>query len=230
MLHVAFDIKGKIKKYLPIVNGQLSTVKRGQILILALVFMVVLTILILSLYSRLQIFLNTSKRSYTTEYTLNLADAGLDYALSRLNTNPLTWNGAATLIPLGIGEFEVSAIGCGAGSLNRCITATGYWPTQASPKYKQQAKAVAIPADTSQTIILPYAVQALDGGISLTGTYVKSNIGTTHLATAYTYGQLSSTLPYGKICGYGYGSNSIVGVLFGCNSGDGPQPASPYTQ
>ena len=116
MLHVAFDIKGKIKKYLPIVNGQLSTVKRGQILILALVFMVVLTILILSLYSRLQIFLNTSKRSYTTEYTLNLADAGLDYALSRLNTNPLTWNGAATLIPLGIGEFEVSAIGCGAGS------------------------------------------------------------------------------------------------------------------
>ena len=78
----------------------------GQILVILLILLFVISFLILSLYSRLGVFLKSSTRSFTNDQAISLADGGADYAIRQLNL--LGGSFTTETKTLGTGQFTVS--------------------------------------------------------------------------------------------------------------------------
>ena len=158
--------------------GQWSMVKPGQILILALVMLAVFTMLILSTYSKLTRFALFSRNAYQKELAVNLADGGIDYALSQLNiANPsFSVNLDCQSPPTAYEILNYSSLGkvqivtCNNNGFEKKITSTACIPVCGTgAKYKQQVYFIAALSDNAQQVSLSKVLQATSD-IQLQGT------------------------------------------------------------
>src|SRR3989344_791806 len=114
------------------VKCQVSNVKcqRGQVMIIALVFLAVVLIIASSLFSRVADFIRFGSNSVEKEQATNLADAGLDYATQRLNdlagAYPDADGEGTDTQTLSNGQVVIQ-VTSGGTNLKK-ITATGYIP------------------------------------------------------------------------------------------------------
>lgn len=104
--------------------------EKGQIIIIAIVFLAILTTMSAALVSYTFTQVQASKQSYLQGQALYLAEAGFDKALYALNQNP-NYAGE-TDTALGEGVFTVEVTGIDAN--NKRITSTGYIPNSSNPK------------------------------------------------------------------------------------------------
>lgn len=135
---------------------------RGQILVLALLFLSVILISTLSIFSLVGFFSRNATIGYFKEQSLHLAEAGVDSAITKLNEIGESYTGE-TNTQLGAGVFTVVINNLGFGIKE--IISTGYIPNSANP---QASKVVRVKASTgSQNIAFRYAVQIGERGLTM---------------------------------------------------------------
>lgn len=174
---------------------------KGQILVIAIVFLAVILILTVALFSRVTSFLRFGANTVLREQATNLAEAGLEKALWQLNETTGAYSGE-TDTALGIGTFTTTIIEKSASL--KTITATGYIPNAAAPRAKRTIKADALIG--TQSIAFHYAVQVGNGGVEMENSstingnvYTNGNIqgsGSSRInGDAYAVGTISSPDP-----------------------------------
>src|SRR3972149_1736228 len=117
--------------------------KEGQVMIIALVFLAVVLIIASSLFTRVADFIRFGSNSVMKEQATQLADAGIDYAVQRLNDlagayPDLDGEGTDTqTLPTGQVAIEVE----NKSQNLRTITSTGYIPNSTNPRAKRTVRA-----------------------------------------------------------------------------------------
>ena len=135
--------------------------KEGQIFVIILILLFVITLLLLSMYSRIAQYIISSRGSLTADQTTALADAGIDVAINKLNS-PSTfpnYAGNETII-LQIGQVKIYPISTTGNS--RSVTSEGCIPNCTSPT--AQRKVTATIERPELQVSFPYALHGLDTG------------------------------------------------------------------
>lgn len=136
--------------------------KNGQLLIVAIVFMVVILILSSTLFTRVALFLSEGSKSVLNEQSNYLAEAGVNYAVWQLNKTGGTFTSKSNVQVGTTGTFSVSLTGT---SNLKTITSTGYIPNSILPLAKRTVKLDIL--ISSEVIAFNYAVQVGAGGVSM---------------------------------------------------------------
>ena len=196
------------------VTCQVLSVKcrKGQVMIISLVFLAVVLIIASSLFTRVADFIRFGSNSVMKEQATQLADAGIDYAVQRLNDlagayPDLDGEGTDTQT-LAVGQVVIEVVNKSQNL--RIITATGYIPNQASPRAKRTVK-VDIVID-SQLISFRYAVQVNEGGLDMANSSLITGVGGTK-ATVFSKGNIN-----------GSGSSTINGDAYTLGTISSPDP------
>src|SRR3989344_6776637 len=126
-----------------------SKLRHGQILMFALILFVVVMIISTSLFSRVIMFLQSVSRAVSYEQASNLADAGADYAVWKLNQSPSV-NPNGNTVTVGAGQFQIGTADVGS---NKKITSTAYIPSWADCKIKRVVK-VEVAPNTPSVLVL----------------------------------------------------------------------------
>jgi len=111
--------------------------KKAQVIALVLLLIAISSILTVTAFTQVSRFRNFGKRSIEKELALNLAEAGIDRALWKMNESP-AYTGDPTPVALGQGELKVTISGV-AGSASKKITADGCIPTCSNARVKRVA-------------------------------------------------------------------------------------------
>ncbi len=137
---------------------------RGQVLILAIVFMAVILILSATLFAKVGNFLRFGSMSIEREQATALAEAGIDHTLFMLNKNAGTYTPPVTETAVGTtGTFIVTIDEDPSAPEVKTITSTGYFPNATNPQSKRTIRVDAT-IDTTN-IAFHYAAQAGEGGV-----------------------------------------------------------------
>lgn len=153
--------------------------KSGQILIIMVIFLIVITILSASLFSNITNFLGFGANSIMKEQAVNLAEAAIDKALWELNESRGTYSGE-TSTPIGsTGTIDVQIEHISA--FHKIITATGFIPSSTSPRAKRTIRVEA--QSQGETIAFEFAVQTPEGNVTMAN---SSRIG----GTVYSNGNI----------------------------------------
>lgn len=191
----------------------------GQILVLALIFLSVILITTLSIFSLVAFYTRNATIGYFSEQALHLAEAGVDYAIHKLNTQGSSFTGESNVI-LGSGTFTVTISDIAFGIKE--ITSTGYISSSQNPKAHKTVK-VRVSAGT-QVIAFRYAVQVGEGGLVM-------NSNATINGNAYSNGNIVGT-SNSKINGDAYavtGISSPDPTVTGTKKSDAtPQPMPEF--
>ena len=136
----------------------------GQISVLALLFLAVILITTLIILSSLSFFQYNSNKSFLSEKTFAIAEAGINKAIYQLNQTAGSYYGE-TDSAFGEGTFTVTVTDL--GSSNKLVTSTAYIPNRTNPK---STKTVSIQTNpSSQNVQFRYGVQVGYGGLVMTG-------------------------------------------------------------
>lgn len=136
------------------------TSRRGQVLILATLAVVVIVIFIVALQTNVTNTGRTSSLLSLQRAARNLAEAGIDHARWKLNTDV---NYPGETFTFGDGEIVVAVTTVNPGT--RSIEATGYYPTQANPR-SQKTVRTQVTIDAA-TVAFNYGVQVDRGGVAM---------------------------------------------------------------
>lgn len=181
---------------------KLYNFNKGQMLVMALIFLAIVMILAASLFGRTAGFLRFGSKSISQEQAVNVAEAGIERALWQMNQTAGSYSGE-TNTPLGTtGTFTVTTTDKTATL--KTITSTGYIPNNNNPQAKQTIKVDVLVS--SENISFRYAVQAGFGGVSMANSS-KVN------GTVYSNGNIA-----------GSGSSSIDGDAFAVGTISSPDP------
>jgi len=223
--------------------------QEGQVLVIVLIFMAVLMIISAAGFSRVTNFLNFSNRANSRDSATVAAEAGIDYALWKLNTvsgyamdsgHDSNYSDAERAVILNLPDSQVAVYIADSGA-DKVITSTGYIPNKTNPQAKQTIQISSKLSTTGGIIPLSNAIQADTGGISLGATYLRNTSNTPANpipANAFANSSIDGTAPSGgikgKICGSAYVSGSIsttpiTNLDYLCNSPDTlPDPAKAF--
>lgn len=179
----------------------------GQILVVALVFLFVILATTLSIFSLVSFFTRNATIGYFSEQTLHLAEAGVDLAIHKLNTDGSSYTGEVNTV-LGSGTFTVTIADISIGVKE--ITSTGFIPNSTNPRAQETVK-VRVTTGT-ETIAFHYAAQVGSGGLTM------ANSATVH-GTVYSNGNIS-----------GSGSSKIEGDAFAVGTISSPDPTVTGTK
>ncbi|PIR99271.1 hypothetical protein COT87_00350 [Candidatus Collierbacteria bacterium CG10_big_fil_rev_8_21_14_0_10_44_9] len=157
-------------------NSKLKTIKSnrkfrnfaaGQVMILSIVALVIILILGSSLFTKTALFINFSSRSIVNEQATQLAEAGLDYSIQRLNDLTGAYPNAdgEGIVTLNLSTGEVIIQVTNKGQALRTIKSTGYIPNSANATTKRTV--IADVGITTQQVAFSYAAQVGDGGVSM---------------------------------------------------------------
>ncbi len=174
--------------------------QRGVILLLSVVILAILLTMSSAIVGYTALQVHAEHQSIDQGQALALAEAGVDKAISQLNTN--SNYAGETSTALGNGQFSVSITTNGN---TKQITATGYVPSSANPIATKIVKA-SVSINTT-AIAFNFGVQVGAGGITMNnGSSISGNI--------YSNGSISGR---GTISGSATvaGANSISGVSIG---------------
>ena len=136
--------------------------EQGQLLIISVIFLSVILVLVGALMTYVGQNARIARTSLASEQALQLADAGVDKAVWRLNNTGGTYSGETGTV-LGAGVFDVSVASL-TGSLKE-ITATAYAPNKITPQAVKQVK-VQVSINTS-VVSFNYGVQVGAGGLNM---------------------------------------------------------------
>ncbi len=134
--------------------------QRGQVLIISLIFMVVILALAIGLLGFVFQNVAATRNALAKEQALQLADAGIDKAIFKLNETAGNYIGETGTV-LATGEFDVSV--APINPTRKEITAIGYVPGKNQPKAQKEVRAVVSISATSASFF--YGVQVGDGGL-----------------------------------------------------------------
>ena len=195
---------------------------KGQVLIIAIIFLAVILILTATMFSKVSSFLRFGNISAQASQATALAEAGVDNTVWLLNTNGGNCPAACTTeTTLGtIGTFKVTVV---ENSPNlKTITSTGYVPGSTNPKSKRTVK-VQVGID-STIIAFNYAAQTGEGGALM-------NQSSTIEGSIYSNGSISKGDGNGQhITGNAYAVGAIdSGILIDGSINPGASPA-PYPE
>ncbi|OGD86644.1 hypothetical protein A2870_00230 [Candidatus Curtissbacteria bacterium RIFCSPHIGHO2_01_FULL_41_11] len=169
-----------------------STVyKPGQILVIAVIFITVILIMTTSLFSRVAGYLQFGSNSIIRNQAVNLAEAGVDRTLWKLNATAGACDATCDdEITVGTtGTFKVSIAEKNPPNPQlKTVISTGYLPNSTNPRAKRTIKTdVQI---TSEGIAFRYAVQTGEGGVDMSqSSTITSSAGT---ATVYSNGDITA--------------------------------------
>ena len=166
---------------------------RGQMLVIALIFLAVVMILAASLFARTAGFLRFGSRSIGQEQALNLAEAGIERTLWKLNETAGacddTCDDELTVGTTGSFKVKIQEKNPPNPQL-KSLVSTGYVPNSTNPRAKQTIK-VDISVNTQGTSFR-YAVQTLEGGVTMSqSARINGNV--------YTNGSILAGVGNGQI-------------------------------
>lgn len=225
-------IKRKLNWKLParlsggeIENWKFRNFAAGQVMILGIVALVIILVLGSSLFTKTALFLNFASRSIVNEQANQLAEAGLDYAVQKLNDEAGAYpdlDGAGVdTISLSTGQviIEVTV----KNQSLRTVESTGYVPTSTNARAKRTVKAdVGI---TTQQVSFSYAAQVGAGGVSMAN---SSRINGSVYTNGSIVGSGSSTIT-GDAWAAGTISQTDPTVWGGRHPGAPPTPLPTFT-
>ncbi len=137
--------------------------QNGQILIIALIFMVIILVLSGILVSLTVLHTAGERQGKAREQAMNLAEAGVERALYQLNYGAGSGYVGETDFSFGGGVTDIAVVAISA-SLKR-VTATAYVPDKGVPRAKRSVQA---DLDTGGPIIVfSFAVQVGEGGLEM---------------------------------------------------------------
>ena len=124
-------------------------------MILVFSFLTVVMILSAAIFAKTTHFLQVESRSAIADQAINLAEAGIDYAMWALNDPDQTWCGEADPLPFGGGSVKIEFDCVGTN----VITSTAYIPDISAPRVK---RAIQIQAQISPggNAVFDYATYA----------------------------------------------------------------------
>jgi len=134
----------------------------GQIIIIALTFMVVLVFLAGALLGFVGQNVLGTRGAVAGEQALQLADAGIDKAIWELNDTAGSYTGETGTV-LGAGVFDVTVTN--VSSSIKEITAIGYVPNKSNPRKTVELK-VQASIDT-ESVSFNFGLQVGDGGLKM---------------------------------------------------------------
>lgn len=141
----------------------------GQTLLIGVIFMTVILIISATLFSRVASYLRFGSNNDMRKQAEALADAGVDYAIWKLNTlagscgtGGTTWCNIETAVGT-TGSFEASV--ATKSSTLKTLSVTSYVPNKANARSKRTVKTDVGISDT--LIAFNYGVQVGTGGLSL---------------------------------------------------------------
>ncbi len=161
-------------------NAKNIKLESGQVLVLTMVSLTVMFVMMGALlsYTTAQIILHRS--AVSKEQALNIAEAGVEIAIWKLN-NQGGYSGE-TNTSYGNGAYTISVASVNPDS--KTITVTGYVPNSTNPV---ASKTIKIAVGINNTVVsFRYGVQAGAGGFSLTG-------GSAINGSVYSNGNISAT-------------------------------------
>lgn len=133
----------------------------GQIFILGVIVLSLVILSTLIIIGASITFNQNASRSLEGLKALNLAEAGVDRAVSSLNATAGSYTGDSEVV-IGDGSVSVSVAPKTANIY--VITSTGYYPNKTSPKSK---KTVKIEVSKGTGVSFNYGVQVGDGGLTM---------------------------------------------------------------
>ncbi len=137
------------------------SLKNGQVMIMGIVVLVVVLILAASLFGRTSTFIGFGAKSVLNEQATQVAEAGIDYAVQKLNDTAGSYPGSNQTLSVGTAAIQVAT-----KSQNlKSVTVTGYIPNAAAPRAKRTIKTDVL-IDTT-IMSFNYAVQVGTGGITM---------------------------------------------------------------
>lgn len=179
---------------------------KGQVLIIAIIFLAVILILASTLFSRVAGFLRSGSGSILREQATHLAEAGVDNAIWQLNKTagscPSPYCGTEQVVGT-TGSFIVTI--ADKTSTLKTVTSTGYVPNTTSPRAKRTVK-VDVAID-STTIAFGYAAQVGNDGLDMENSSIING-------TVYSNGNI-----------VGSGSSSITGDAYAVGTISTPDPS-----
>lgn len=150
----------QIHKALKAKRLKLNTNRPGQVMILSFIFLIIVMLLGVALFSQTSTFIGFNSRSTSNEQATNAAEAGIDIALWKLNAQGYSgYNGESnTVLTNDKSSFSVTVTQPDPYDIYRKdITSTGYIPNATNPKAKRTVK-VTTQIDATR-IAFNYAVQ-----------------------------------------------------------------------
>lgn len=136
--------------------------ERGQVIILALVFLVAILLMMGALLSYTSSQILSHKTAVDKEKGLNIAEAGVELAIWKLN-NQAGYNGE-TDTNYGNGTFTV--IFTNLSSSNKLVTVDAYVPNRFTPVAHRTVQLITSLGSTSN-ITFAYAIQSGQGGFAM---------------------------------------------------------------
>lgn len=198
--------------------------QKGQIIIIALIFMLVILVLVGALMNFVIQNVNATRRAVAGEQALQLADAGIDKAVWQLNQTAGAYTGE-TNTAFGSGVFDV--VVTSISGTEKEITSTGYVPNKTSPVVRRQVKANVTTSTTS--VSFNYGVQVGDGGMVMNnnarvnGSVYSNGVidgasGARITGTAYSAGATGRIFDRLQIDGSAYAHQIDTNVTIGGNA------------
>ncbi|KKR87950.1 MAG: hypothetical protein UU34_C0002G0067 [Candidatus Curtissbacteria bacterium GW2011_GWA1_41_11] len=136
----------------------------GFVLLVGILVVTVIIIFSAGQFDRVANFVRQGSNKVVQQQAVNLAEAGVDYAIWQLNKNAGNWYGTGTEVAVGTtGTFFVTVTDESANIKN--VVATGYVPNSTSPRQKSTVKTQVVIG--GQTIEFNFATQTGTGGITM---------------------------------------------------------------
>ncbi|MFA6512171.1 MAG: choice-of-anchor R domain-containing protein [Patescibacteria group bacterium] len=134
--------------------------QKGQVLIIATLILAVVIATTAVLLSKIAFGNNTVRHQERAAETREVAEAGIEYAIDKLNTDP--GYGGEMDVPFGDGVMDI-AVSSGSGETT--VTSTAYYPDKVNTK---ETKVIEVTVATSSSdVSFNYGVQVGDGGLIL---------------------------------------------------------------
>lgn len=195
--------------------------KRGQVLIVAIIFLAVFIILSTGIFSRVTSFIIFGSNTSLKEQAVNVAEGGVDYAIWQLNQTVGSFTGANNVAIGTTGTVNITITTKNASL--KTITSTAYIPNSTSPRAKRTIKVDTVIG--TQTIAFNYAVQVGTGGVTMANS-------STINGSVYSNGSIAGTGP-SSINGDAYAVGTIsnppsVAGTYNPNSSPSTMPTVDY--
>lgn len=134
--------------------------EKGQVLVLALVTVGLVLVNTIVIISGSQIFSQNANYSVQVEQAINLAEAGVDKAITSLNMTGGSYLGEETTFGPGVFSVTISS----PNPNTKVVESTSYIPSKSNPKVKRTIK---VNVSKGVGVSFNYGIQVGDGGLQM---------------------------------------------------------------
>lgn len=145
----------------------------GQVLILGLVFLAVISLATVSLVTYEGTYVQLARKNYEKEKALEMAEAGLNKAIWSLNQTGGVYSGETFNFGNGVVVVQVTDL----DPKNKLLEATGYLPDNLSPRVQKKIRIKTSAEPPTTSVGFHYGVQVGEGGVTMeNGSLINGNV------------------------------------------------------